>query len=72
MFDRTKLTDYYLFLHSANLEHVLCLRYSELNKLEGQLDDVEKQLTSTQSQLSDKERLLASAKETVQQNEVKF
>ena len=57
-------------LYTANLEHLLCVRDSEINKLKGRLDDLEQQLTDAQSQLTDKEQLLAVAKDAIKQNQV--
>ena len=61
----------FTFTLTANLEHALCVRDSELSKLEARCDELQQQLSDVQSQLSDKGQLLAAAHNTIQQNKVK-
>ena len=60
----------HLLTYVATLEHALCVRDSEASRLEGRLDDLQRQLTDTQSQLTEKEQLLVIAKDAIKQNEV--
>ena len=58
------------YIYIANLEHALCVSDSEVNGLEGRLDDLQRQLTEIQSQLTEKEQLLVIAKDAIKQNKV--